>query len=930
MKQRPVQTARYLSTRFVALAMVVVCLLGTAWLVQFTRTSLGTIEQVEADYLQLNRDLLKSHVDQAVAFIDFKRSQTEDRVRETLQNRVLQAYGVASNVYHTHGANHRSDEVQGSVREALRPLRFDTGRGYVFAMDLDGVVQLFPGQAHREGQCELDVADTNGVLVNREIISLVSSQGEGFVSYTWTKPGVDGRHHQKLSYVRLLEPLNWIIGSGEYAEDMERHIQSETVEWLETIRFGNEGYVFASDWEGVSLSGPARGRNMLHVVDANGVRIVEELIRLSRSGDGYLTYVMPPLDGKRSARKMSYVRGIGDWAWYVGAGVYLDEVKASAQAEKQRLRHAMLYSLAAIVTSLIVALGMSGWLSRRISLRFSSQFAIFDRFFEKAAHEDARIEEESLRFRELRHLAGEANVMSARRREAEAGVRESEDRLRTILDSLGSGVIIVDPDTHRVDYVNPAAAEMIGRVREEICGLRCHEIICPGEDDRCPITDLGRDLDSSEREVLAADGSRIPVLKTVSSVVLGGRNRILESFIDLRHLRQAEAERASLEGQLRQAQKMEAIGQLAGGVAHDFNNLLQVINGCTELALDDIASDDPAHEQLAEVAQAGKRAARLVQQLLTFSRRQVMQPESLDLNDVAGSLMKMIGRVIGEHIQVDFSPGHNLDRVFADRGMVEQSLMNLCLNSRDAMPDGGVLTIMIENARFDEARCLADPWADPGRYVLMRVQDTGGGMAPETVEHVFEPFFTTKEPGKGTGLGLATVYGIVKQHDGLIHAVSRPGSGTAMSVYFPASDQPAEVSEAGPAPTVVVRGSETILLAEDDAMVQSLAKRVLDGAGYTTFVVSDGREALRLFESHAADIDLVLLDVVMPEMSGPDAYEKMREMRPDVKVLFCSGYSETVVEEGYFSVEGHELLQKPYGTKLLLQRVRDLLDESGT
>jgi len=383
--------------------------------------------------------------------------------------------------------------------------------------------------------------------------------------------------------------------------------------------------------------------------------------------------------------------------------------------------------------------------------------------------------------------------------------------------------------------------------------------------------------------------------------------------------------RRQVEQQLRQAQKMEAVGQLAGGIAHDFNNLLQVINGNIELALSEVGDKHPARESLDDVARAGRMAADLVRQLLAFSRRQVMKPERLDMNTIISNLFKMLRRIIGENIEIEFTPGRDLDRILADRGMVEQILINLCVNSRDAMPNGGKLSIETENVSITEDFCVRHPWAKLGRYVLIRIADSGHGMDRKTLQRIFEPFFSTKEKNKGTGLGLSTVYGIIKQHGGMIHVYSEPQKGSLFKAYLPAAEgelEPAEPEEY----KEIAGGEETILLAEDDDMVRNLAVDILERAGYSVMGAGDGEEALNMFKRKAEEIDLLILDVVMPKLGGRKAYERMRKTRKDVPVIFSSGYSEKGVHTGFVLDEGLELIQKPFGAADLLQIVRRVLD----
>ncbi len=427
-----------------------------------------------------------------------------------------------------------------------------------------------------------------------------------------------------------------------------------------------------------------------------------------------------------------------------------------------------------------------------------------------------------------------------------------------------------------------------------------------------------------------ADGHWVWVLsrgKVTERDAEGRPLRACGTHLDISDRKLAEEERAQLEVQLRQAQKMEAIGQLAGGIAHDFNNLLQVINGYCELALADLETDHVARGPVGEIAKAGNRAADLVSKLLAFSRRQVLSPEDIDLNETVNGLLRMLDRVLGEQISIHFVPALGLPAIAADIGMVEQVLMNLCVNARDAMPGGGVLTIETREVTIDRDFADRHAWATPGRYAQLSVTDSGAGMDPGTLERAFEPFFSTKPPGAGTGLGLATVYGIVKQHRGIVRAYSDPGRGSVFHVYFPIAGRPAAAPASGPS-GLVAGGNETILLAEDDAGVRELAQQILEKAGYRVQIAANGREAVSHFARHAADIDLLLLDVVMPDLGGQEAADLMRRIRPEIPVLFSSGYNDDVIGADIVAAEGSPLLRKPFGRDELLRAIRQTLEQS--
>ncbi|MBI9019831.1 MAG: PAS domain S-box protein [Verrucomicrobia bacterium] len=382
-----------------------------------------------------------------------------------------------------------------------------------------------------------------------------------------------------------------------------------------------------------------------------------------------------------------------------------------------------------------------------------------------------------------------------------------------------------------------------------------------------------------------------------------------------------------LEEQLRQAQKMEAVGQMAGGIAHDFNNLLQVIGGYAELSQMRLAPDSSIAPAIQEIEKAARRGKGLINQLLAFSRRQVIRPVDLNLNEMVNQLLNMIRGLLGEHIELDFIEGRGLGTVYADHGLMGQVLINLCVNARDAMPEGGKLTIETENVVIAGEYIQAHSWAKVGRYVLLSVTDTGCGMDPQTTSRIFEPFFTTKEVGKGTGLGLSMAFGIIKQHGGHIIVYSEVDKGTIFKIYLPTVERHATVVP-NSIPGPVVGGTETILIAEDDEMVLKLAEQILSQAGYTVLTGRDGEEAVRLFEKRADTIDLVIMDVVMPRMGGKEAMDQILKLRPGMPHFFASGYSENAIHTNFIQERGMQLLSKPYQNESLLCKVREVIDSA--
>jgi len=412
------------------------------------------------------------------------------------------------------------------------------------------------------------------------------------------------------------------------------------------------------------------------------------------------------------------------------------------------------------------------------------------------------------------------------------------------------------------------------------------------------------------------DGKVIAVEITEHPLVFDGRSASLVLATDI-------TERKRLEQQFYEAQRMESVGRLAGGVAHDFNNLLTVINGYSEMLMDDVSADSPLREPVTEIRAAGERAAGLTQQLLAFSRRQLVQPKVVNLNEVAGEIRKMMARLIGDDIELRTNLSPDLGNIVADAGQLQQIIMNLAVNARDAMPSGGTLSIETANVEIDGIATAAHPEMRAGRYAMLAVSDTGTGMTQEVQNRIFEPFFTTKPTGAGTGLGLATVYGMVKQAGGWIWVYSELGDGTTFKVYFPRSDSAAT-------PVVVnavrdVHGSETILVVEDQPEVRNLVVTVLRKCGYTVHCAVNGPDAIRLWQELPGTIDLLLTDIVMPGMTGRGVAEVLLQERPDLPVLYMSGYTEDAIARRGVLEDCIDYLQKPFTPELLALKVREVL-----
>jgi PAS domain S-box-containing protein len=503
-------------------------------------------------------------------------------------------------------------------------------------------------------------------------------------------------------------------------------------------------------------------------------------------------------------------------------------------------------------------------------------------------------------------------------------LRESEELFRATFEQAAVGIAHVAPDGRWL-RVNQRLCDIVGYSREELLRKSFQDITDPA-DTESNVEALRRLLEgeirtySDEKRYVRKDGSFVWVALTVSLVRTksGDPDYLISVIEDI-------TERKGLEAQFLQAQKMESVGQLAGGIAHDFNNLLNVITGMAFFVSEQLKADDPLQEDLREITRAADRAAAMTRQLLAFSRKQIMEPKVLDVGRLVLDLAGMLGRLIGEDVELAVVPARGSCSIRADPGQIEQAVMNLAVNARDAMPNGGTLTIETQAVELAGTQAATYPSLEPGAYVQLTVSDSGDGMDEATRARIFEPFFTTKEVGKGTGLGLSTVYGIVQQSGGTIWVDSEVGQGTSFRIWFPEVEEAAPGDE--PAPAIAPeRGAETILVVEDYVGLRQLARRMLEKAGYTVLVASDGGEALQALERHDSPVHLLLTDVVMPGMNGRELAARMREAHPEVKVIYTSGHTEDALIRHGIEADAAHFLRKPYTHEDLTRAVRVVLD----
>jgi PAS domain S-box-containing protein len=537
---------------------------------------------------------------------------------------------------------------------------------------------------------------------------------------------------------------------------------------------------------------------------------------------------------------------------------------------------------------------------------------------------------------ELGQLANSFSKMTLKLKESRAGLerqveerRKAEEFISSILDSVGEGIIVVDPE-YRIISANKAYCDQLGWALDDAKGSHCYEVShrikrpCFEEGEDCPIKHTFETGKPATYLHVHHNVKGEDIYVEVRSYPLKDSNgKVISAIEVVTNI----TEKRKLEEQLRQSQKMEAIGTLTGGIAHDFNNLLTTILGYGEILKGELEKDDPLRTYVDIIIASGEKAASLTQSLLTFSRKQIIRPVEMDLNESIKKVKDLLSRLIGEDIEIKLDLSEEPLTIFADSVLIEQVLMNLATNARDAMHDGGSFIIRTEPAEFDRHFVEAHGYGKPGRFALVSVTDTGIGMDKKTKDQMFEPFFTTKAIGKGTGLGLSVVYGIVTQHDGHIDVYSEPGQGTTLKIYFPMVRARGREKEAMAVPAPVKGGTEIVLVAEDDQSVRGLIKVTLERAGYTVMEATNGEDAIKIFKDNKDIIQILLFDVIMPKKNGIEAYEEIKLIRPGVKAMFLSGYPADIIEK-YKLDESLTFVSKPVSPTEILVKLRATLNSS--
>ncbi len=907
----------------VTLTLISVGLVGYFWIKNEHERFKKEEVTLREEYLASQKNLIKNETEKVLDYIEHEKSQALIRLKQHIKKDAKDAYAVAANLYIQNKGSMPDAQIKKIIKDALRPLKCSHDKSYCFVIRADGSPILSSGLSQTETPDPYEIK-TNELF--RDMLNALGSSREGFYNSSRPNPDKTGDPILMVAYIVYFEPFDWLIGTGEYFGDMVADLKKEVLARIEKISFGDKGYIFAGQWDGLSLSGPAKGQNMIDITDVNGIKIVQELIRTANSGGGFISYVMPKFDSDVTFKKLSYTMTIPEWKWYIGAGVNMDNIETVIHQRRAILHQRIKNSFLKIISILVAILFISLLIAKFVSNRIKKSFDLFSAFFSKAATESVKIDSAKLTFREFESLAQAANRMLQQRNQAESALRESERDYRELVQSANSIILRMDTDG-KVIFFNDYAQKFFGFSNAEILGKSVVGTIVPEKDRsgfdlalmiREIVTHPERYV-SNENENLRRNGERVRVA-WMNRAIYNNEGEVKEILcvgIDV-------TEKWQLEKRLAQAQKMEAIGTLAGGIAHDFNNILSAIMGYTELSLIDMPSDSPLRKNLQQILKAGSRAKELVQQILTFSRQHDPELQPVKISLIVNEALKLLRASLPSTIQIQHRIQSNL-AVFSDPTNVHQVLMNLCTNASFAMREnGGILGVTLTDADLDAQFAKHHPGITPGKFVKLTVSDTGYGMSPAIIERIFDPFFTTKSKGEGTGMGLSVAHGIVKGQGGAITVESTPGQGSVFDVYLPAIET--EVLSSKDSEEMMVTGTEKILFVDDEDFQADIGQKMLTRLGYRVTARTSSAEALEVFRQNPDEFDLVITDMTMPTMTGDVLARKLLAVRPDIPIIACTGYSEKISPEIIQEIGIKELAMKPVVMTDIAQMIRRVLD----
>ncbi|SEA07983.1 PAS domain S-box-containing protein [Desulfuromusa kysingii] len=936
MKQSSQSLTRSFYRRNFLSILLAVFLLGSFWFISSYQQLVSTTELLKEKAIQQQRQELKQRTLYILNIIKHEQQALQKNINEEVRQSTNDAYAIVKELYNYHKENGSMEQIRTEIKNVLKGLRHDEARGYYFTLSLDDSIEKIAlSVRHLEGTSFFKNSDIGTQSILQDLMNIARNKGEGAYNYTCKIPNDPQGQHKKIAYVKYFAPLNWVIGIDEYVDKIVSDHQKNLIERIEKIKFDNNGYVFVTDFSGLSLSFPAKGRNMYEVRDNNGLKIVQEMIAIAKEGQGFLEYVMPPLEGERPEAKISYVAGIPEWGWYVGSGDFIADLDAEVSAMLKERKISLIQEMITILCTLIVSLLLLAYSSHRFNKQIISSFSNFRDFFHHAADNAISLDLNEQKFIEFQQLALDANKMVDKRREAENFLRSEEFKFRTLFEHVSDYVLILQYQKEQLIIVNvsESACRKHDYTREELIGKPLTFLTLSEEggldnDKQLRLLQEGKTvrIEVSHRR---KDGSIFPVETTLKMVEIEGESYLFAIERDVTEQKKLKQQQLEMEEQLRQRYKMEAVGLMAGGMAHNFNNSLAIVLGNLEMAQRKLSQPEKLQIYLTNALNAIMNTRSLINQIMTYSHKGNHEKKSVQLSIVIEDTLKLLHSTAPTTLNLSYSVTDKDKelKVYADSEQLQETLLNLYTNALHATDEEGEIRMTLQSVKLDQTEIPAHHDKGPGIYAKLSIKDNGCGIAPATLDKIFDPFFTTKDVGKGTGMGLSSVQGIMEQHAGFINVISSEGQGTTFELYFPTitnqTNNPLDLKN-----ETILKGSENVLLVDDEKQLIHIDGEILTDLGYKVTSVSSGKQALELIQKNPESFDLILTDQTMPEMTGKELAVEIRKAGLKLPIILCTGYSSKITKDEITSFGITAYCTKPLRLSEFSHIVRETLDHS--
>ncbi len=903
-------------------------------------------EKMRKDYILQQKKMIKQEVNQVIDMINYERTKAENLTKNQIKSRVYEAYAIATNIYRQNKNLKTKTEIQNRILQALRPIRFADTSGCYTIFDLNGEIILNPLNPQQEGSNCINLKDTGGNYIIKDMINIAREAKEGFYQYIPRIPEHPTNeqitnNYKKISFIKLFQPLNWCISVSLYPKNIAEKIKRDLLLKISKIRFGKEGYIFINRLNGDALVSNGKvfsGRKKLWEVFNKNPQKTKEIFQKEyraalKPGGDYIYYSWIKLTGShKESPKTSFVRGLPDLNWLVGAGVYLDDIEREIATMHSRLTTQIFDRVSFSLLIILAVVGLFLFLYNLLTRRLENDFNLFIAFFNQAAFSSAPIDLKKVKFVEFEQMAKNANSMLADKINAQQQVLEEREQLFVTIHSIGDGVITTDIEG-KVNLMNTVAEHLTGWNEREARGKFLTDIFhiineTTRQEAQNPVSRVlkeGKIVGLANHTVLISKTGREYNIADSAAPIRDPNGHIHGVVLVFRDV----TEKLKTEKELLKTKKLESIGLLAGGIAHDFNNILTGLFGNIELAKLEIPPDHPAFPYIQLADQAMERATKLTKQLLTFARGGEPILETMDLKPIIEDTVRF--NLSGSNVKAHFKFQEGLWHAKIDKGQISQVVANLTINAKEAMPKGGNIYIEAENFTVQKGDIF--PHLLAGDFVKLIIRDEGIGIASQDIDKIFDPYFTTKK--RGSGLGLAVAHSIVTKHKGYISVKSIQGKGTTFTIYLPAEKTPfpKENLLEKESHETTETASGHVLVMDDEELVRNVAMGMLKSLGYRVTIAADGKEALQKYREaieKGDPFDVVIMDLTIPGgLSGKESIKKILDIDPEAVVIVSSGYSTDPIMAQYTRYGFKGRILKPFTLEDIKEELTRVLKKRG-